>query len=236
MTAEEATVKRGSSGRIIRVGLVLFGIHSLLASRQCKDAARRLFGARYRNGLYRFVYNLQSAIMYGWAMIWFLRLPDQPLYHVKAPWSWLLRLGQVASLWMLWHSVRVTGFARFLGLSQVGALKQGTTPPPEPEAQGPPLERDGQLRIVGPFRYTRHPDNLPIIGVLWLFPNMTVNWLTLAILGSIYAIVGSLHEEQRLRQAYGQQYADYQQAVPFMLPQLKPAAPPPSSARPQGAG
>lgn len=227
-------MKQGSSGRIVRVGLILFGMHSLLASRLCKDAAKRLFGVRYRNGLYRFVYNLQAAIMYGWATVWFLRLPDRPVYQVKAPWSWLLRMGQAASLWMLWHSVRVTGFARFLGLYQLMVLKRGATPFPEPEAQGPPLDGNGHLRVVGPFRYTRHPDNLPIIGVLWLCPKMTVNWLTLALLGSIYAIVGSLHEERRLRQAYGQQYIDYQQSVPFMLPRLEPAAPPPAQTQTDG--
>ncbi len=229
-------MKQGSSGRIVRVGLIIFGIHSLLASRLCKDAAKRLFGVRYRNGLYRFGYNLQSAIMYGWAIVWFLRLPDRPLYQVTAPWSWVLRLGQIASLWMLWQSVRVTGFARFLGLSQLMALKRDVTPFPEPEAQGPPLDGCGRLRVVGPFRYTRHPDNLPIIGVLWLFPKMTVNSLTLAMLGSIYAIVGSLHEERRLRQAYGQQYIDYQQSFPFMLPRLEPVATPPASAQTQVDG
>ena len=219
-------MNKGSSGRIVRVALLLFSIHSLLASKQCKDAIARLFGARYRNGLYRFAYNLQSIVMYGWATLWFFRLPDQALYHVRAPWSWILRFGQAASLVMLWRSVQVTGFADFLGLSRVVAFQRGVTPPPEPEGQGPPLDRGGKLKVAGPFRYTRHPDNLPIIGVLCLFPKMTVNRLAVAVLSSIYAIVGSMHEERRLRSSYGEQYTDYQKLVPFMIPRLRPAVPP----------
>jgi protein-S-isoprenylcysteine O-methyltransferase Ste14 len=179
-------------------------------------------GERYRNGLYRFIFNLQSAVMYGWATVWFLRLPDRTIYQLHAPWSWLLRLGQVASLVMLWRSVRTVGLLDFLGLSGLWALKNEQVPEPEPEAQGPPLNEAGRLHVAGPFRHTRHPDNFPILGLVWLWPKMTVNRLTLALISTLYAIAGSWHEEYRLRAAYGEQYAQYQQAVPFMLPRLRP--------------
>ena len=39
-------------------------LHSLLASRQAKDAARSVFGARYRDGLYRFAFNVQAVLSF----------------------------------------------------------------------------------------------------------------------------------------------------------------------------
>jgi hypothetical protein len=66
-------------------------VHSVLASKQAKDLARRIAGPRYRDGLYRLAYNAQSVVLLTWAARWFLRLPDHDLYTVRAPWSWLLR-------------------------------------------------------------------------------------------------------------------------------------------------
>jgi protein-S-isoprenylcysteine O-methyltransferase Ste14 len=180
-------VSRSNSGRIVRVCTTLAVIHSVLASKQAKDVVRRIAGPRYRNGLYRFSYVVKSFVMFGWATIWFLRLPDRQLYHVRAPWSWLMQLVQFALIVMLFRGIRVIGILRFIGLPQLWALLAGGYPEPEPEAQGPPLGSQGDLVIAGPFRYTRHPDNLPVF-LLWLFPKMTVNRATVAALTSIYAI------------------------------------------------
>jgi methanethiol S-methyltransferase len=218
----EKSVQEHSATRIIRMGLVIAGIHSILASHPFKDGVRKLVGDRYRNGFYRAAYCLQSGVMWGGALIWFLSLPDRVLYRVRAPWSWLMHLGQLVSVIVLWRSVRVVGLVNFLGLTGLIELLRGKTPLPEPEAQGPPLDEHGNLYVAGPFRYTRHSDNLPIFGIVWLLPKMTVNRLTMATLCSIYAIVGSIHSEYRLRRAYGKPYERYQRTVPFMIPQLFP--------------
>jgi protein-S-isoprenylcysteine O-methyltransferase Ste14 len=210
--------RASSAGRVALAYVAWAILHSVLASRQAKAFVERVVGTRRRNGLYRFVYVLQSLVTVGWGTIWFLSLPDRELYHVQPPWSWLMRLGQALSLGMVVGAVRVVGLNRFLGITQFWTLVRGGQPAPEPEAQGPPREQDGALRVAGPFRYTRHPDNLPIFGVVWLFPKMTVNRLTFAVLASAYAVLGSWHEEQRLQAAYGAVYRRYQQAVPFMLP------------------
>jgi protein-S-isoprenylcysteine O-methyltransferase Ste14 len=89
---------------------------------------------------------------------------------------------------------------------------------PEPEAQGPPIGTDGEMDDSGAFRFTRHPGNLGAMGFFLLWPRMTVNKATLAALVALYVVLGSAHEEQRLRAAYGQAFERYRQRVPFLMP------------------
>ena len=211
----------GSVGRIIKVVTVLAAIHSLLASKPAKGWARRIAGARYRNGLYRLAYNVKSVLLLAWATWWFLRLPDRQIYRVKAPWSWLFRVGQIASLGVLLSAVRTIGVLDFAGISQLRNLLAGIDPDSEPEAQGPPLGADGEIVAARVFRFTRHPSNLGVLGLFLFFPRITVNRLTLATLIALYVLFGSLHEERRLRAAYGEPFEQYRREVPFLVPWLR---------------
>ena len=211
----------GSVGRVLGVCTVLAAIHSLLASKPAKDLARRIVGPRYRNGLYRVAFNAKSVLFLAWATWWFLRLPDREIYRVRMPWSWLFRAGQVASLGVLLSAVRVIGVLDFAGISQLRSLLVGLDPNPEPEAQGPPLGADGRMVTAQPFSLTRHPSNLGALGVFLLFPRMTTNRLTLLIVVALYVVLGSLHEERRLRAAYGEPFERYRQGVPFLVPLLQ---------------
>jgi len=212
---------RGAVGRVLLVCTALAGIHSIFASRSTKDFVRWIVGPRYRNGLYRFTYNVVSVALLGGAAWWFLHLPDRELYRVRLPWSLLFRVGQVASLGILLSGVRVIGVLDFSGISQLRNLLAGLTPDSEPEAQGPPMGTDGEVLSRRAFRYTRHPGNLGALGVFVLFPRMTVNRIALLGVVAIYVILGSLHEERRLLAAYGEAYERYRRSsVPFLVPQL----------------
>jgi protein-S-isoprenylcysteine O-methyltransferase Ste14 len=216
-----AMASGGSVRRILAVCTALAAVHSLLASKLAKDLARRIAGTRYRNGLYRFAFNAKSVLLLAWATQWFLRLPDREIYRLKAPWSWLFRAGQVASLGVLLSAIRVIGVLDFAGISQLHSFLAGLDLDPEPEAQGPPLGADGQIRTAQAFRFTRHPSNLGALGVFLLFPRITVNRLTLTMLVALYVVLGSLHEEHRLRAAYGEPFERYRREVPFLVPWLQ---------------
>ena len=210
----------GTVGRIVRVCVALAAIHSLLASRQAKHLVRQIAGPRYRNGLYRLAYNAQSVLLLAWAARWFSRLPDRELYRAKPPWSWLFRAGQAASLGVLLSGVRVIGPLDFAGVTQLRGLLAGHDPGPEPEAQGPPISADGEMVKDEVFHLTRHPSNLGVVGFFLLFPRMTANRAVLAALVALYVVLGSLHEEHRLRAAYGVPFVEYRRKVPFLVPRL----------------
>ncbi len=198
----------------------LASIHNLLASKPAKDLARRVAGPRYRNGLYRFAFNAKSVLSLAWATLWFLRLPDREIYRVRAPWSWLFRAGQAASLGVLLSAVRTIGVLDFAGISQLRSLRSGLELDTEPEAQGP-LGMDGRIVTAQPFRFTRHPSNVGALGIFLFFPRITANRVTLATLVALYVVLGSLREERRLRAAYGEPFEQYRRNVPFLIPRLR---------------
>ena len=214
------SVGGGSVRSVACVCALLAAVHSLLASRWAKDLASRLAGSRLRNGLYRLIYNAQSIVLMAWATWWFSRLPDRELYRAPAPWSWLMRAGQVASLSVVLATVRASGMPS-TGVPQLSCLLAGSEPEPEPEAQGPPPAscREG-MAAAGPFRFSRHPSNLASVALFSLFPRMTANRAALAAVVTVYAVLGAMHEEYRLMRAYGAAYERYQRSVPFLVPKL----------------
>ena len=192
--------------------------HSLLASRRAKELARRISGSRYRDGLYRFAFNAQSVATLAWVALRFSRLPDRDLYRIGPPWSWLFRAGQAASLGVLLSGVRVMGTLRFAGLTPLIDLLAGREIRTAPAAQGPPLGSDDEVARAGAFRFSRHPGNLGALGFFVFLPRMTANRAVLLVLVGLYVVLGSLHEEHRLRAAYGAAYERYRRAVPFLIP------------------
>jgi protein-S-isoprenylcysteine O-methyltransferase Ste14 len=207
------------TGQVVWICVLWALVHSVLASKQAKDFTRRIVGPRYRNGLYRLAYNVQSVVLLVWAARQFARLPDRELYRVKPPWSLLFRAGQAASLGVLLSAVRVMGIPNFAGITSLWDFLTGKRDiRSEPEAQGPPLGADDEVVRAGAFRFIRHPGNLGVLGFFLFFPRMTANRAVLVALVALYVVLGSMHEEYRLRAAYGAAYERYRRAVPFLVP------------------
>ena len=60
-----------------------------------------------------------------------------------------------------------------------------------------------------------------MIPIIWLMPRMTVNLAAFNLITTVYLIVGSVHEEKRFVETYGQAYIDYQASeINFLLPSI----------------
>ena len=196
------------------------GIHSVLASKKAKEKASELFGERIRNGLYRPVYNGLAIVTFGALVLYGLKLPDRELYRIRRPLSWLMHSVQFFFLLYLLYGGREIGFLRFTGIPNVTALITGQSfIPIEPEGQGPVLKNSSKMKITGPFRLSRHPLNLGMMPLMWLMPQMTVNLAIFNLTTTFYLVLGSVHEEKRLADTYGQAYVDYQKSeINFFVP------------------
>ena len=125
----------------------------------------------------------------------------------------------MAAFWAVWQVelLRITGFE-----SLAAWMREGTVPS-EPEAQGPALDPLASGRTAGPFAWTRHPLNVVPLPVLWLSPVMTTTLFAFNVVATVYLYVGSLHEEARLRAAYGPDYEGYRQSgIPLEAPRRNP--------------
>jgi hypothetical protein len=195
---------------------------SVLASRQAKDLVERRLGARARNGLYRPLYILFSGVGAVLIVRKVYQGPHRVLYEVRPPFSWLMRAGQAACVVATMEATRVIG-PGFFGAPQLKAFVGGGDPVAEPEAQGPGLEPDGELSSRTVFGLTRHPNNWFPTSIFLLEPKMTDKRAAFCALVALHGLVGSVHEEYRLKRAYGDApYRRYMGKAPFLFGRRRP--------------
>jgi uncharacterized membrane protein len=207
----------------IAAATILFaGIHSLLATKAAKKKATKVLGERKRNGLYRTFYNAQAVITFGALVLYGISLPDRELYRIRRPLSWFTYSIQAFFLLYLLYGAKQIGFLPFSGIPNLLKLIEGKTDiPREPEGQGPALDVNGEMKATGPFRTTRHPLNFGMLPILWLMPRMSVNLATFNVVTTIYLVIGSIHEEKRLKETYGEAFTNYQESgVSFFVPTI----------------
>lgn len=197
-----------------------FGIfHSLLASQAVKDAAARLVGRRGRDATYRVFYNAQSVATFSLLLLYASAQPTRTLYHVRGPAAGLLRGAQLGGLLWAVLAAREVGILRLAGVTNLGAYLKRAPMPEGPGAQGPERRSSGALSTGGPFRWSRHPLNFAPVPVFWLTPRLTERRLAFNLVATAYLVLGSLHEERRLRALYGFDYVAYQRSgIPFFVP------------------
>ncbi|RPI33664.1 MAG: hypothetical protein EHM70_05335 [Chloroflexota bacterium] len=212
-----------SSAIKVMAGTLAFALlHSALASRAAKASASRWLGARQRNGLYRVFFIVQSFVSLAALYAYARRLPDAVIYRVKGPLAALMRLGQAGGLAYAVYTAAHIGFLKVTGLESLLAWLGGKSDvPAEPEAQGPPLQDNGNIKATGPFTLSRHPLNFSPLPVFWLNPVMTTRLAAFNLAATVYLVLGSIHEETRLRAAYGEPYTAYQKSeTPFYVPSV----------------
>jgi hypothetical protein len=210
----------------VAVATAVFGlVHSALASQGAKRTAATVFGERNRNGLYRMFFIGQSFVAFGLLAAYIRRQPSRELYRIDGPWRAAVYMVQAGALGYTTAAAYQVGISRISGIESLRCWLAGEPVPPEPEAQGPALDEDGRRRPLGPFALSRHPLNFAPIVIFWTWPRMTTNMLAFNVVATCYLVLGSIHEEARLREEYGDEYVAYQRSgVPFYLPRLEPAA------------
>lgn len=188
---------------IILLAVLVYGfVHSLLASLAAKARARQWFGPGVCRW-YRLFYNVFGVVtllpVFAIAAI----LPDQGLYAIPTPWSYLTFAVQLLALLVLGIGLLQTGLWSFLGLQQL---------------VDPTVDESTQMVTSGFYRWVRHPLYTAGLVIIWLVPLMTYNILALIVGLTIYLVVGAYYEERKLVRVFGTAYTSYQQRTPMLIP------------------
>ncbi|HET9587618.1 MAG TPA: isoprenylcysteine carboxylmethyltransferase family protein [Anaerolineales bacterium] len=186
------------------LAIALWGlVHSVLASLRFKASLRRTLGERFMRS-YRLLYNLFAVISFALVLYLMFTLPDQELYQVPPPWSYLMLAGQGLAVVFLLLAVLQTDLLSFAGLRQL-------------------VEEEKQAELVrhGLYRFVRHPLYTFSLLFLWLSPRMSVNTLMVYLALTAYVLVGAFFEERKLLREFGKEYADYRAITPMLIPGLK---------------
>lgn len=172
-------------------------LHSLLLQDGLRARLQQVLGLR--TAVYRLLYSVFSlltalpVLMYYWSV--------DATRSSLWPWPWLvIQLLLQAAGWglMLWAW---RSFSR-QGLDLFGWSQARQTSEPQPV-----------LVTSGAYARLRHPMNAAGLLIIWARPLGAADLVTNAVL-TAYMILGSLHEERRLRRQFGQAYRDYAAKVP----------------------
>lgn len=179
------------------VWLAYGAVHSWLASRSMKTCVARRWPAAMPG--YRLVFNLVAVALLI-PPVWLThRYPGAALWSWPVWISWPAALAAVAGfLWSLkWYDA-----PEFLGLrqwrSRDGADREGLTLSPL-------------------HRHVRHPWYALGLLLLWT-RDLNAAWLVTAAAVTLYLIIGSRLEENKLIALYGEAYRVYRARVPGLMP------------------
>lgn len=194
------------SALAINLGLVfLFGFtHSLMARDRFKAWLTRFLPHEAE----RSTFVLQSSVflalaVWGW----------QPMEGVIWAFDGAIALAFYAAfavgLGILLLSTFLIDHFELFGLRQIWSHLTGK-PMPQVSFRTPLL-----------YRVVRHPMQLGVVIILFATPVMTLDHLVLALAMTAYVMVGLYFEERSLKRMFGQQYLDYADQVPMLIPTFR---------------
>ncbi|MFZ5556056.1 MAG: methanethiol S-methyltransferase [Pseudomonadota bacterium] len=185
--------------------LALFAIqHSLMARPEFKKLWTRVIPEPTERSTYVLASSLALI-----ALFWFWEPMGGTVWTITDPVGRGVMYALFASGWLL---VLVTTFLinhfDLFGLRQVWLHFRGKPYTP--------------LRFVtpGPYRLVRHPLYVGWLLAFWATPAMTAAHLVFALATTAYILLAIRLEERDLEAVHGDDYANYKQRVPMLVPRL----------------
>lgn len=191
---------------ILIAGLIYGVLHSALASLWLKKKAVQKFGPAGKK-YYRLFFVAAASLTTVAYLALVVLLPDRMIYRIPFPWVVVTLAIELASTWGVVKCLWESGPLAFLG---VDVLWRKTLTAP-----------DEKLITNGLYARMRHPIYTFSFVLIWFSPLLTWNLLALFLGVTAYTLIGSVFEEQKLVQAFGQEYQEYQKTTPAFLPKLK---------------
>ena len=182
--------------------------HSLLASNKIKKVIIEKLGVKI--AFYRLFYNFSSLLFF---IVFYATAPKPKviIYDLQFPFDIITFALQVLSLIGLVWATGPIELKEFLGTAQVERYLRG-------EYKVEDLDEKQTLKIEGAFKFVRHPVYLFSILFLGFRPTMSLFYFVMFICIVVYFYAGSIYEERKLVEKFGDKYREYQKRVPRIFP------------------
>lgn len=190
---------------ILALLLILWCIlHSAMISVSVTEYVKKRWGSNYR--FYRLFFNLIAILT--------LIPVAQIAYSVQTraifQWNGFMRFGQLLILglavWFLFRGGRHYDIRQLIGIKQI---REGTA--------DMAITETGELDTSGVLGMTRHPWYLATLLLIWA-RQMDVSAIIVNVILTVYLIVGTYLEEQKLVREFGESYSSYQRKVSMLIP------------------
>lgn len=182
--------------------------HTWLASVKIKRTLAEKLGNKI--AFYRLFYNATSIIFFM-AFYALSPKPDIIVYDLRFPFDIITFALQFLSLIGLFWASRGIDWKEFVGIDQINRFIKDKYTVKD-------LDEKRILRIDGAFKFVRHPIYLFSILFLGFRPTMTLFYLTMYICIIIYFYIGSIYEERKMIELFGDEYREYQKRVSRIFP------------------
>ncbi|MEZ4825822.1 MAG: NnrU family protein [Bacteroidia bacterium] len=181
--------------------VLYYSLHSLLASNELKTWSKKRLGSNYR--YYRLGFNFISLAGFAAIAVWQISLPSPALITQN-----LFLTG--AGIFLILAGM-MTGYIAFSAYDTAAFI--GFTQEENPAS--PP-----QLITSGLNRYVRHPLYFATILLLagFLLVSFKVKTAAFVSVSLVYLVVGTMLEEKKLEQTFGEAYQTYKQEVKMFIP------------------
>lgn len=194
---------------LVLLSMLIYGlVHSLLASKEAKGLFKRQVGERTFEGFYRLFFNAFAVVSFLPVAALVILAESGTVWQLDPAWEPVLLVIQAIGLLGLLISIAQIDVMRFAGIKQALAYFRGDDLPLPPE----PLTTRGMYGVV------RHPLYLFSLLVIWPVTSMTDTYFGFVIGATIYFLIGSIYEERRMLEAFGDTYRAYRARVPWLIP------------------
>ena len=179
-------------------------LHSAMITPKITNFLKKKLGDSFK--YYRLLYNLVALVLLIPVVLYTYSIRQTPFFTWEGyllPVRFLL-LG--AGLFLFYTGARQYDMSTFLGLKQINESVPHNL-----------INTTGQLNTSGILGFVRHPFYAATFPLIWA-TNLDVTFLIVNCILSIYVIIGTLLEEQKLVQEFGHEYRAYQDRVSMLFP------------------
>jgi len=177
-------------------------IHSVMIDNKFINFVENILKSNFR--FYRLFYNVFAAITLLGILIFAYSIPNVLIFRWDGYLIIIQTLLIVICVFFIAAGSKNYNFLQLAGIQQI--LKKLVH-----------KSKAGKLRTGGILKVTRHPWYLAVLILLWA-RELNSTSIIINIIFSIYLVVGTYLEEQKLKIEFGETYVEYQKKVSMLLP------------------